>query len=941
MFEFPGSVSHQTPLLSFTISHMQLKIKPDLNNNTLVECEQKLYVTILQDLKEINLDIAEMKIHKIYGSVRVQDFQTLEWDDKLIIRFADTLRREDTIEIYIIYSAGYYCHPNGLYSIDKPRNGFHFVSKKNGHEKGVKEIQAWTQGEASESRYWFPCLDFPLVKFSLEMEIVIPDGFIAISNGIVSAKTKESNDLTVWRYIEKNPIPAYLVSVVIGRFSEVESKHGPVSLYYYCPMEIQMEDAMLTFSETPQMLQFFEEYFGTKFPYQKYSQTAVDDFEFGGMENSSCTTLTRMVLHDKKTSVDYKNDLFLVCHEIAHQWFGDLVTCRDWPHLWLNEGFATYCELLYWESTRGVDEFHYNLIEFSDKYFEEAKNSYKRPIVSKTYKHPDELFDAHSYEKAGCVLHMIRNRIGNDFFRKSLKMYLDRHRNRSAESNNLLDILEEVYGNDMHHFFDQWIYGKGHPEMDIEISTERNNDDDRCDTDNSNDSNKSNNKGNKRKLKLKITQTQEEKGDGSGTGNLADSNTIFEFPLEIRIVLSNDYNGERSPETHVIQISKKIAENAFSIPSEAKIETISIDPECKILKKVKSIKVADETKEFQLKGLLINQLHHGKTAIERVDAARLLQNLYSKDVVIALHNSVIGDKFYGVSVEAANAIGSFYDKNDYEKSDAAYQSLKTCLADRGSFNHFHSKIKTSIIKNIGIFEREESIELLEAYVTGDYDDEGGKSDFIQSAAATALGKSGKRLPSSSSSGNKNEFIIPLLKKLVQSTNTFQNIVATGAIGGLKEVSPKEGDEVVASDIANFLIENTRPEKDYFIRSRATSALGKFLYHKNSKKGETSKTGSYNQKVFNTLVELLNDDRRRIKINACLALADDETKFDTSAPTGPDRRIYESMDALVYVAEHDIDGFVRRNAEASVNVLREWIKEWSSKPPTLDIRIRKT
>ncbi|HYO05722.1 MAG TPA: M1 family aminopeptidase, partial [Phototrophicaceae bacterium] len=502
-----------------------------------------------------------------------------------------------------------------------------------------------------------------------------------------------------------NPIPAYLVSVVVGKFSAVESKYGPVSLYYYWPKGIQEKDAMLTFSETAQMLKFFEEYFGTTFPYQKYSQVAVDDFEFGGMENSSCTTLTRVVLHDRKISVEYENDLFLVCHEIAHQWFGDLVTCRDWPHLWLNEGFATYCELLYWERTRGVDEFHYNLIEFSDKYFEEAKDSYKRPIVAKTYKHPDDLFDAHSYEKAGCVLHMIRNHIGDGLFRKSLKVYLEKHGNRSAESDNFLDIVEEVYGDDMHLFFDQWIYKKGHPEMDIEISAEHNNNDDEIDTGNSNDSiNSSNNEGNKRKLRLKLTQTQEEKDNGSGTGNLEDSKTVFEFPMEVKIVLSNGYNGQRSQETHVIQISKKITENAFSIPSDAKIETISIDPESKILKKVKSIKVADETKEFQSKGLLINQLHHGKTVIERIDAARLLQNLYSKDVVIALQNSVMGDKFYGVSIEAANAIGSFYDKNDYEKSDVAYQSLKACLTNRDSINGFNSKVKRSIIKNIGVFE---------------------------------------------------------------------------------------------------------------------------------------------------------------------------------------------------------------------------------------------
>ncbi len=139
------------------------------------------------------------------------------------------------------------------------------------------ETQAWTQGEALESRYWFPCLDFPLVKFSLEMEIIAPEGFIVISNGVLSSKIKENNNnnnnnnnnLIIWKYIEKNPISAYLVSVVIGKFAKIESKYDSTSLYYFWPKEIQKEDAMLTFSETPQMLKFFEDYFDTKIPYQK------------------------------------------------------------------------------------------------------------------------------------------------------------------------------------------------------------------------------------------------------------------------------------------------------------------------------------------------------------------------------------------------------------------------------------------------------------------------------------------------------------------------------------------------------------------------------------------------------------------------------------------------------------------------------------------------
>jgi aminopeptidase N len=595
--------------------------------------------------------------------------------------------------------------------------------------------------------------------------------------------------------------------------------------------------------------------------------------------------------------------------------------------------------MLYWESSRGTDEFYYILIEFSDKYFEEAKDLYKRQIVSKIYKHPDELFDAHSYEKAGCVLHMIRKQIGDIHFRAALKTYLERYKNSSAESNNFLEILEGVCGKDMHQFFDQWVYGKGHPELEIEISTEQDNN---CDGKGSgNDGNGIDSEGNKRKLKLKIKQTQEDNEKKEpDESNSSSGKNIFEFNLDVKVVFSGNNNGEGTQEKHVIHISEKTTESSIDIPPEAKIDAISIDPEFKILKKVKSIKIPNETKEFQLKGLLVNQLRNGKTIVERIDAARMLQNLYSDDVVVALQNAVLGDKFYGVSIEAADALGSFYDKSNYEKSETAYQALRVCLTSKALFSDAHTRIKRAVIKNIGIFEREDSIDLLEPFATGNgVNQVDGESDFIKSAAAVAIGKSSKRIlsPSPSSPSDKKRLVIPLLKNLAQSANTFQNVVATGAIDGLKELASKNGDEAVVLDIADFLIENTFIDKDYFIRSKATSALGKFLCTNCNNKKASLKMDNLNQRVFSRLMELLKDNRRRIKINACLALADDDAKFDSA----PDMRIFDSIDALIYVAEHDLDGFVRRNAEASVNVLREWVKEWSSKAPTIGIKIRET
>lgn len=898
-FEFPGSVIHNIPLLSFTIDHMSLEIKPDFEEKILVDCEQEIKVTALKDITEITLDIAEIMIKDVRSSaINISEFYT-DGNEKLIIKFSAPLIKEKTIDTKISYSAGYY-HLDGKGPFNTPRNGFHFISK-HGQEAQQMAYQTWTQGEALESRYWFPCIDVPQVKFTMNIEITVPQGFTVISNGVLESKISE-NELTKWKYTEKNPIPSYLVSVVVGEFSEFESKYNDLPINYYWPKEIEKEDAMLTFSETPQMLTFFEEYFNTKYPFQKYTQIAVDNFEFGGMENSSCTTLTRRVLHDKITDIDYKNDKFLVSHELAHQWFGDLVTCKDWPHIWLNEGFATYCESLYWEKTRGTDEFHYNLIESTDSYFEEANEQYTRPIVTNVYKHPDELFDVHSYEKAGFILHMLRNYLGDSIFRKSVEVYLDRYRNKSVESADLLKVFEEISGQEMQSFFDQWIYRKGHPELEIELSIE-----------------KANNQNNKQstgtgKLKIKIIQKNDEISH-------VESLNFYKFQMEIKLNISHSHE-KNSQKIVVISVDGKTSEHEYNIPMDSRIDSISVDPHFKILKRVKSIKIQSESKEFQLKIMLINLLNNGDTVIERVNAIRLLKNIRSPDVIYALEYAIENDKFYGVSVEATNAIGSFYDKKNYEISDAAYSALVSILKNRSIFDTLRTEVKRAIIKNIGVFEKEESIELLKNFLINS----NKESIYVKSSAAKAIGKSSKQLPHR----DMKENIISMLKNLVDSTNTFQNVVATGALEGLKEFSTDKEQDIYL-DIAKFFIENTNQSKDYFIRAKATSGLGKFLIRKADV--TNSSIENINQAVFNKLKELLRDDRRKIRMNSCSSLSDKDANFDKF----PDKRIFESVEVLIEIAKNDLDGFVRRKAEDSANTIREWIDAWASKPLVIDTK----
>lgn len=185
---------------------------------------------------------------------------------------------------------------------------------------------------------------------------------------------------------EKTLNPAYLTSVVIGEFDEEHEKYKVdqedekyIDLDYYWSSRISREDAMRTYRHTPKIIKFFEYYLDTKYPYEKYSQVAVDEYEFGGMENTGATTLNENLFHDKTASIDFDGDIITVVHEIAHQWFGDLVTYEDWQDIWLNEGFAHYCEALYLdneyiyhpdstdESIR--NEFFYKVYSSSQTYF--------------------------------------------------------------------------------------------------------------------------------------------------------------------------------------------------------------------------------------------------------------------------------------------------------------------------------------------------------------------------------------------------------------------------------------------------------------------------------------------------------------------------------------------------------------------------------------------
>ena len=579
-FELSGSSPHYPPSSIFKIEYMSLLIEPRLKSEepTLAKCQEKLDIVAKRDIDEIQLDIAEIKVDSVFSTPYLcqkektnnttENYLTkLDFDDsnkvnqdKLTITLSQTLKKGESICIILNYSAGYDAE-KGL--IKGPRSGFHFVRPDN-HYK-TKPYQAWTQGEMTESRYWFPCIDHPQVKFPRELHVIVPEEYTVISNGVSECKVHNLSSENVdnmkkieWIWKESSPNQTYVTSVVVGTFkvkqeAYLEEADRNIPLYYYWPLDIEGKeyDPQLTFGETVSLMKFFESYLYTNYPYEKYSQVMVEDFDYGGMENTSCTTLPSDILHGSEVLPNYTWDKEVVRHELAHQWFGDLVTCRDWQHLWLNEGFATYFEALYLdrefinnsENANLRDDFYfYILSNITSAYLTESVE-YKRPIVTNIYKAPDDLFDSHTYEKGALVLHMLRNYIGEDSFRESLRIYLDRYKHGTVETDDLRKVLEEVSGTSLQQFFEQWVYRRGHPALNMEFAI--------------------GNEGGKKLLRIKIKQVKKTNAEDSfkeiskeeGSEDLVDEKDVFIFPIDIKLCFS-DFAGIEPTRVYPFEVSR-------------------------------------------------------------------------------------------------------------------------------------------------------------------------------------------------------------------------------------------------------------------------------------------------------------------------------------------------------------------------------------------------
>lgn len=381
---------------------------------------------------------------------------------KLLIQMDRTYQRNEEFTVYIDYTAKP-CELNaeGGTAITG-RQGLYFINPDG--KLDYKPQQIWTQGETESSSCWFPTIDAPNQRTTQEIAITVEDRFETLSNGLkVSSKPAEDGYRTdVWRM--DIPHAPYLFAMAIGDFAVVEDEWNGKPVLYYVEHEYAPY-AKLVFGDTPEMIEFFSEKMGVEFPWPKYAQVCVRDFVSGAMENTTATIHMESVIHDNRAHLDEPHHE-IIAHELFHHWFGDLVTCESWANIALNEAFATYGEALWAEYKYGDDLFAYQLDVDLQNYLAEAISK-REPLIRFHYIHRDDVFDAHSYQKGGRILHMLRTTIGDDAFFEGLEYYLETHKHTPVEVHDLRIAFEETTGRDLNWFFNQWFLSPGHPELRV------------------------------------------------------------------------------------------------------------------------------------------------------------------------------------------------------------------------------------------------------------------------------------------------------------------------------------------------------------------------------------------------------------------------------------------------------------------------------------------
>jgi aminopeptidase N len=677
---------------NYDVQHYRIAVSFDWAKRS-VAGETQVTLRPLQDeMKEVELDAGQMNIDsvKLAGGAPLK--YRYEADEKLFVSLDRAYPVGGDVQFTISYTAA-------------PKRGLTFITPT--EDNPARPYQIWSQGEAQDNHYWFPCYDYPNDKATSEVIATVDERYQVISNGsLVEVRPDAAHKTKTWHWKMDQPFSVYLVSIIVGQYAEVREKYKNVPLVSYVYAD-EVENARVSIARLAPMIAFFSEKIGYDYPYAKYAQTTVRDFN-GGMENITATTMSETLVHDRRAHLDLSSDS-VVSHEIAHSWFGNLVTCSDWSHLWLNESYSEMFAALWTEHDRGQADYSYEMYGNQQQYLHAWALGARRPIVTRRYYDPDALFDTYVYPRGAAVLDMLRYVLGDEAFFKATTHYVKKYQWQLVDTQQLVAAIEEATGQNVQWFIDEWVYRMGHPEFEISSSYD----------------------AGAGMLKLRVKQTQKP----ARTLPWFDSTEFFTMPVDIAITTAA---GER---VHRVLIDRAEKEFAFAVDSKPLI--VNFDRGNRIIKQVKFPRSDDE---------LSYQLLHDADVMGRVLAAVELRSRHSERASKAIAEAAVGDKFWGVRLEAARGLSEF-------KTDAARRALIEAAGDK------ESRIRRAAIQGLATLKDPALAALYINVIRTD------QSYYAVAEAARALGLT--------ADAGAYEVLVNALKQ-----DSYQDVIRIGALEGL-------------------------------------------------------------------------------------------------------------------------------------------------------------
>ncbi len=581
----------------FDQEHLVLRIRPDIRAGTVTGTAELSFLALTDGFRVLRLHSRETKVFSVTDGAGTPLLFELK-DGELRMTLSHPLAKGAAGKVTIRYES-------------KPTRGmyFHVPTKA---EPQVP-LSCYTQGEGADNRHWFPSYDLPDDRMTVELFIDVPDELKTISNGLMTGEQYRPGPRRIDHWVMSERLPSYLVSVVVGDYECWLEEHDGVLLEVNA-FKGTLEQARYTFDRTKEMLDFFSEYLDHPYPYQRYAQTFVWDFLYGGMENTTATTMNMRLLHGPEVRPNFDASS-IVAHELAHQWFGDLVTCESFSHLWLNEGFATYMTDLFFEEADGIDEFRVRRRRQNGSYLAGTpKPSELGHTRSPRGDQPLELYGGKNYNRGAAILNQLRLELGDEKFQAGLRLYLDRHDDGTATSDDLKRAFSDAAGRDLTWFFDQWVYGAGYPVLRVtkEYFPGR------------------------KMLKLRIRQEQPE---GGGQG-------LFRLTVPIRVQTAD---GALPARATIFE-----REHVFEMPCAQAPRYVRIDDGSFILARVENEQGFAEWAD---------QAETCPDVAGRIDALHALVTFGSRGAKV-IAKALAGDHFYAVRSEAAGLLARLPESPD-------------------------------------------------------------------------------------------------------------------------------------------------------------------------------------------------------------------------------------------------------------------------------------